>query len=82
MLTSMLNPRFKGLKCVIDFFSHEKVKLLPTKYNKIFFIPLLVKCNHFMNSHVAHTSIPLAHYPIDSFFDITFFGVKAMKDYL
>jgi hypothetical protein len=35
-----------------------------------------------MNSHVARTFIPLAHYPIDSFFDIPIFGVKAMKDYL
>lgn len=36
-----------------------------------------MKCNHFMNSHVAHTYIPLAHHPTNSFFDIPIFGVKA-----
>jgi hypothetical protein len=35
-----------------------------------------------MNSHVAHTSILLAHYPTDSFFDIVIFGVKASEGIL
>jgi len=33
ILALMLNPRFKWLKCVIDFFGHEKVKLVVIKYD-------------------------------------------------
>jgi hypothetical protein len=56
MLTLMLDLRFKGLKCVIDFLDHDKTKLLMIiKYDKKIMIPLLVKYNHFLNPHVVGT---------------------------
>jgi hypothetical protein len=33
MLAFMLDSRFKGLKCVIDFLGHDKAKLLVIKYD-------------------------------------------------
>jgi hypothetical protein len=44
MLAFMLDLRFKGLKCVIDFFGHDKAKLLAIKYDNKILIPLIVKC--------------------------------------
>jgi hypothetical protein len=56
MLTLILDPRFKGLKCVIDFLSHNKTKLLMIiKYDNKILIPLLVKYNYFLNPHVVST---------------------------
>jgi hypothetical protein len=55
MLALMLDLKFKGLKCVIDFLGHDKVKLLVVEYDSKILIPLLVKCNHFLNPDVAST---------------------------
>jgi hypothetical protein len=53
MLTLMLDLRFKGLKCVIDFLGHDKTKpLIIIKYDNKNLIPLLVKYNYFLNPHV------------------------------
>ncbi len=39
MLALMLDLKFKGLKCVIDFLGHDKAKLLTTKYDSKILIP-------------------------------------------
>jgi hypothetical protein len=44
MLAFMLDLRFKGLKCVIKFFGHDKSKLLAVEYDNKILFPLLVKC--------------------------------------
>jgi hypothetical protein len=40
MLALMLDLKFKGLKCVIDFLGHDKAKLLAAKYDSKILIPL------------------------------------------
>ncbi len=52
---NMLDPRFKGLKCVIDFLGHDKAKLLIEEYDNKFLIPLLVKCSYFLNLDIVST---------------------------
>jgi hypothetical protein len=51
----MLDPRFKGLKCVIDFLGHDEAKLLIEEYDNKILIPLLVKCSYFLNLDVVST---------------------------
>lgn len=34
MLTLILNFKFKGFKCAMDYFVHQRAKLLPKKYEK------------------------------------------------
>ncbi len=76
MLALMLDLRFKGLKCVIDFLGHDKVELL-VEYHKKILIPLLVKCNRFLNPDVASTYTSTTNGPSNSLFDIPILGAKA-----
>jgi hypothetical protein len=67
MLALMLELRFKGLKCVIDFLGHDKAIFLVVEYDNKILIPLLVKCSHFLNLDVVGTST--SNGPSYSFFD-------------
>jgi hypothetical protein len=72
-----VGPRFKGLKCIIGFLGHDKVKLLVVKYDSKILIPLLVKYNHFLNLDVVGTYILVANDPSIFFFDIPILGANA-----
>jgi hypothetical protein len=66
------NVGLKGQKaemCHVDFFGHDKAKLLTTKYDNKPLIPLLMKCSHFLNPHVASTCILIAGGPSYLVFD-------------
>jgi hypothetical protein len=82
MLALMLDLKFKGLKCVIDFLGHDKAKLLATEYDSKMLIPLLVKCNHFLNLEVTSTCTSTANGPSDSLFDTPILGAKANEGLL
>jgi hypothetical protein len=61
------NVGLKGQRvemCHVDFLGHDKAKLLATKYDNKNLIPLLMKCNHFLNPHVASTCflLQMAHH--------------------
>ncbi len=76
MLALILDPRFKRLKCVIDFFGHDKVKLLVTKYDNKILIPFLVICSHFLNPHVTSTYTSTSNGPSNSLFNIPISNAK------
>jgi hypothetical protein len=74
--------RFKGLKCVIGFLGHDKVKLLVVKYDNQILIPLLVKYNHFLNLDVVGTCILIVNDPLIFLFDIPILGAHANEGLL
>ncbi len=82
MLALMLDLRFKGLKCVIDFLGHDKAKLLLIEYDSKILIPLLVKCSHFLNLNVANTCISIANGPLDSLFDTSILSAETNEGLL
>jgi hypothetical protein len=71
ILALMLNPRFKWLKCIIDFFGHEKVKLVVVKYD--------MKCSHFLNLHDVKFGPSVVECPFDSLFYTQLLGAKANR---
>jgi hypothetical protein len=56
MLTLMLDLVFKRLKFVMDYLAHEKAKLLATKYDRNFLLPMLVKCLIPKSSYLKYPS--------------------------
>jgi hypothetical protein len=82
MLVLMLDLKFKGLKCVIDFLGHDKAKLLSIEYDNKILIPLLVKCSHFLNLDVVSTCTSIANGPLDSLFDIPILSAEANEGLL
>ncbi len=64
---NMLDPRFKRLKCVIDFLGHDKAKLLIAKYDNKILIPLLLKCSYFLNLDVGKYLYFNCRWPIKTF---------------
>ncbi len=77
MLTLMLELRFKGLKCIIDFLGHDKVKFVVVEYDGKILIPLLVKCSHFLNLDVASTCTSTLDALLDSLFNIPISSTNA-----
>jgi len=77
MLVLMLELRFKGLKCVIDFLGHDKVKFLVVEYDTKILIPLLVKCNHFLNLDVVGICTSPSNGPSNSLFDTPILSTNA-----
>jgi hypothetical protein len=74
------NVGLKGQKAKIyhvDFLGHDKAKLLTTKYDNKTLIPLLMKCNHFLNVHVASTCVLVADDPSYPFFDTPISSLEA-----
>jgi hypothetical protein len=61
---------------VIDFLGHDKAKLLAIKYDCKIFIPLLVKCSHFLNHNVASTYTLIVNCPSNSLFETPISNVK------
>ncbi len=58
MLTLMLDLVFKRLKFVMDYLAHERAKLMATEYDRNFLLPMLVKCNQFLNLVISSTFPP------------------------
>ncbi len=56
MLTLMLDLVFKRLK--FDYLAHERAKLMATKYDRKILLPMLVKCNQFLNLLISSTFPP------------------------
>jgi hypothetical protein len=79
---NMLDPRLKGLKCVIDFLGHDKAKLLVAKYDNKILILLLVKCSYFLNPNVVSTYISIVDGPSNCSFDIPISSVEAYEGLL
>jgi len=63
--------------CHVDFFGHDKAKLLATKYDNKPLIPFLMKCSHFLNLHVASTCILVVDGPSYLVFDNPISSVEA-----
>ncbi len=74
---NMLDSRFKGLKCFIDFRGHDKAKLLVVEYDNKILIPLLVKCSYFLNPDVVSTYTSTIDGPSNSSFDTPISSVEA-----
>jgi hypothetical protein len=76
-LALMLDPRFKGLKCVIDFFNHDKAKLLVVEYDNKILILLIMKCSYFLNPNFAYSYTSTVDGPSNFFFDTPIPSVEA-----
>ncbi len=62
---------------MIDFLNHDKAKLLAIKYDCKILIPLLVKCNHFLNLDVASMCTSTLDGLLDFLFDTPISGTNA-----
>ncbi len=49
----MLDPRFKGLRLVIQYVGKEKVHLIIGEYDRYDFFPLLIHVYKVLNSFIA-----------------------------
>jgi len=68
MLTLMLDLVFKRLK--FDYLAHERAKLMATKYDRKILLPMLVKCNQFLNLLISSTFPPPTEWPSNSLCDV------------
>jgi hypothetical protein len=59
------------VQIVIDFFGHEKVKLVVVKYD--------MKCSHFLNLHDVKFGPSIVECPFDSLFYTQLLGAKANR---
>ncbi len=72
MLSMMLDPRFKGLRLVIQYVGKEKIILIAGEYDMYVLFPLLVYAYKFLNPFVASTSTnsKMNNYGVGSLYDL------------
>ncbi len=78
MLSMMLDPRFKGLRLVIQYVGKEKIILIASEYDMYVLFPLLVHAYKFLNPFVASeivvastsTNFEMNNYGVGSLYDL------------
>jgi hypothetical protein len=77
MLNMMLDPRFKGLRLVIQYVGKEKAILITNEYDKYVLFPLLVHAYRFLNMFTTSEIVvasTMTNYEMNNF------GVKSLYD--